>query len=277
MRPELDAFLLAAGLGTRMGPLSLVLPKPAWPLQGRSILQWSADDLRREGFTRLACNAHLLPGRLREAAAGIEVCEEPTLLGSAGGLLHARGRVKEALLVWNADALASVPWAAFRAEHLRRGADLSWLLLPHPGGPWSAVWLDAEDRVLPLGSTTGAKGPFLFSGASCLSPQALHLLPEGPSEVRDLLPRLGHHAGILLGAFPWREIGTPQALIDAAADLAPAAEGRLPGCYVHPAAQPAGRLRACILGPGAAPHAAMEDEGALWFEEEGRQVRLGLS
>jgi NDP-sugar pyrophosphorylase family protein len=277
MPTELDAFLLAAGLGTRMGALSLALPKPAWTLQGRSLLQWSAEDLRREGFTRLACNAHLLPHRLREAAEGIEVCEEPVLLGSAGGLLHARGRVREALLVWNADALATVPWASFRAEHLRRGAELSWLLLPHPGGPWSAVWLDAEDRILPLDATTGAKGPFLFSGASCWSPAALDLLPEGPSEVRALLPRLRRHTGISLGAFPWREIGTPQALLDAAADLAPQAEGRMEGCYLHPTARPAGRLRRCVLGPGAAPHPAMADEDALWFEEEGRQVRLGLS
>lgn len=277
MAAELDAFLLAAGLGTRMGPLSLALPKPAWTLQGKPLLQWSAEDLRREGFTRLACNAHLLPERLRAVADGIEVCAEPALLGSAGGLRHARGRVREALLVWNADVLATVPWAAFRAEHLRRGAELSWLLAPHPGQGWNEVWLDAEDRILPLGSTQGAKGPFHFTGASCWSPHALDLLPEGASEVRDLMPRLRHPAGIVLPAFPWREIGTPQALIEAAAALAPNQEGRLPGCYIHPTARPAGRLTRCVLGPGAAPHPAMEDEGAFWFEEDGRHVRLGLS
>ena len=277
---EIDGFLLAAGLGTRMGPLSEALPKPAWTLNRRSLLQWGAEAFRAEGFARLACNAHLHPQRLREAGSGLEVFEEPQLLGSAGGLLHARGRAGGALLTWNADALGErIPFAALKAAHLASGADLTWLLLPHPGGPWTKVWLDAEGRVL-RGGESGA-GPYLFTGAACWSPRALALLPEGPGEVRDLLPRLDHRA-LVAAPFPWREIGTPDALIDAAAALAPGEEGRLPGCYVHPSAQEgaeaAPRFRRCVLGPGAAPHPAMRDEGALWFgTEDGVQVRLALA
>ena len=72
------------------------------------------------------------------------------------------------------------------------------------------------------------------------------------------------------------EEGTAEALILAAAELAPDQEGRLPSCYVHPAAVPSGRLTRCVLGPGAAPPPALTDDGALWFEEHGNQVRLGL-
>lgn len=277
MKGEVEGFLLSAGLGTRMGPLSRVLPKPAWPLRGRPLLQWAADDFRREGFLRLACNAHLLAPRLRACADGIEVFDEPHLLGSAGGLLHVRERVQETLLVWNADVLATVPWAALRTAHAERKAELSWLLIPHPGGPWRPVWMDDADRILPLGTTQGAQGPFLFTGASAWSREALALLPEGPSEVSDLLPRLRRHLGVVVEPFPWREIGTPMALIEAAAAIAPEAEGRIPHCYTHPTARPAGTLQQCVLGPGAAPHPAMIDAQAFWFEEEGRQVRLGLS
>ncbi|HJW33240.1 MAG TPA: NTP transferase domain-containing protein [Holophagaceae bacterium] len=276
MSTDLDGFLLAAGLGTRMGPLSQVLPKPAWPLGGRSLLQWSADGLRQAGFTRLACNVHLHPERLTDAAEGLELCPEPTLLGSAGGLRHARGRVREALPVWNADALGEVPWGRLRAEHLRSGAQLTWLLIPHPGGPWNPVFTGDDGRILPLGTPSGPQGPFHFTGASIWSPEALDLLPEGPSEVRDLLPRLTAHRALVVEPFPWREVGTPDQLIEAAAALAPEAEGRIPGCYVHPTARPAGKLRRCILGPGAAPHPAFEDEGALWFGDGNRQVRLAL-
>ncbi|MBK8790961.1 MAG: NTP transferase domain-containing protein [Holophagaceae bacterium] len=94
MPEPLEGFLLAAGLGLRMGTLSQCLPKPAWTLRGRPLLQWGAELLRREGVARLACNAHLWPERLRAVADGIEVCAEPQLLGSAGSLLHARGRVE---------------------------------------------------------------------------------------------------------------------------------------------------------------------------------------
>lgn len=275
----LDGFLLAAGLGTRMGPLSEALPKPAWTLRGRSLLQWGAEAFRAEGFTALACNAHLHGDRLREAAAGLEVFEEPQLLGSAGGLLHARGRVGDALLTWNADALGeAIPFRALKAAHLAAGADLTWLLVPHPGGPWTKVWLGEGGRVLPAGET--GDGPYLFTGAAAWSPGALALLPEGPSEVRALLPRLARHLGHVAAPFPWREVGTPDALIEAAMALAPDQEGRLPGSYLHPDSEPGpgaeARFTRCILGPGAAPPPALADRDAFWFGRDGVQIRVAL-
>lgn len=276
MPEPLDGFLLAAGLGLRMGPLGLCLPKPAWTLRGQSLLQWGAEALRAAGARRLACNAHHRVPDLRAVAGDLEVLEEPRLLGSAGSLGHALGRVDGELLTWNADIWAErVPFDRLRSRHREAGASLSWLLVPHPGGPWNPVWLDGEDRILPKG-VTGPQGPFHFTGAAAWSPGAIALLPEGPSEADALRPRLPLHLGVVVAPFPWREVGTPGALIEAAAALAPDQEGRLPGCYVHPGARPAGRLSGCVLGPGAAPPPAVTDLDALWFAEEGRQVRLGL-
>ncbi|MBK8791970.1 MAG: NTP transferase domain-containing protein [Holophaga sp.] len=276
MPQPLDGFLLTAGLGTRMGPLSRVLPKPAWTLRGKPLLQWGADGLRRAGLLHLACNAHHLPERLKQAAGtSLEVCPEPHLLGSAGGLRHALGRAVDPLAVWNGDALAEVPWAAFIAEHKLRGAELSWLLVPHPGGPWNPVWLDAHGRVLPQGET--GEGPYHFTGAALWGSAALALLPDGPSDTkRDILPRLQHHAGIVVAPFPWLDIGSPDHLIAAAAQIAPHEEGRLPGCYLHPEARLSGQFQRCVLGPGAEPPAAVQDANALWYGEAGRQIRLGL-
>lgn len=274
MPEPIEGMLLAAGLGTRMGPLSKVLPKPAWPLQGRPLLQWSAAAFRASGIEGIACNAHLHPQILRQAAEGVEVFEEPDLLGSAGGLLHLRGRLGRLLLTWNADAVGEPPWAALKAHHLATGASLTWLLVPHPGGPWTKVWLGPAGRILPRGET--GEGPYLFTGAAAWAPSVLDLLPEGASEVRDLLPRLPSHLSLVVPPFPWREIGTPDQLIAAAAALAPTQEGRMEGCYLHPTALPGGRLQRCILGPGAQPPPATQDENGFWYEERGRQVRLGL-
>jgi NDP-sugar pyrophosphorylase family protein len=277
MTEPLEGFLLAAGLGLRMGTLSQCLPKPAWTLRGKPLLQWGADAMRGAGLTYLGCNAHLHVKRLRPVATGIEVFEEPDLLGSAGGLLHARGRVMAELLTWNADVWAeTVPFDRLQAAHRAAGATLSWLLIPHPGGPWNPVWMDEGDRVLPKG-VVGPKGPYHFTGAAAWSPESLALLPEGPSEVNDLRPRLAFHLGVVVEPFPWCEVGTADALIQAAADLAPDQEGRVLGCYVHPDARPGGRLTRCVLGPGAEPVTAITDADALWFEAWGHQVRLGLS
>lgn len=275
MSRALDGFILSAGLGTRMGALSKVLPKPAWTLNGRPLLRWGADGMRSAGMQRIACNAHHLPQKLIEAAGEeLEVCLEPVLLGSAGGLRHALGRAVDPLAVWNGDALAEVPWAAFIAQHKRLGAQLSWLLVPHTGGPWNPVWLDRDGRILPMGET--GEGPYHFTGAALWGAEALALLPEGASDTkRDLLPRLQHHLGIVVEPFPWMDIGSPDHLI-AAAEIAPSLEGRLPGCYVHPDAVISGNFQRCVLGPGAHPPPAVRDANALWFLEDGRQVRLGL-
>ncbi len=276
MAEPLEGFLLAAGLGLRMGALSQCLPKPAWTLQGRPLLQWGAETLRAHGIQRIGCNAHRLAERLRTVAGGLDVFEEPELLGSAGGLRPARGRVASELLTWNADVWAeTVPFDRLRARHREARPTLSWLLIPHPGGRWNPVWMDERDRVLPK-DVVGPRGPYHFTGAAAWSPEALALLPEGPSEVNDLRPRLPFHLGVVVEPFLWREVGSAEALIQAATDLAPGQEGRLPGCYVHPTARASGRLSRCVLGPGAAPPPSITDADALWFEEGGNQVRLGL-
>jgi mannose-1-phosphate guanylyltransferase len=276
MKP-LDGFILAAGLGTRMGPLSKVLPKPAWPLNRRPFLLLAADAMRQEGLERLAFNAHHLADSLRLAAQyELEICPEPRLLGSAGGLSHTLGRAVDPLAVWNGDALAEIPWRAFIAEHRRRQAQLSWLLVPHPGGSWNPVWLDASGRILPQGQI--GQGPYHFTGASLWGPEALALIPSGVVDTKaDILPHLTHHAGIVVEPFPWIEIGSPDQLIEAAGLLAPEVEGRFPGCYVHPAAVThTAQLQRCILGPGAQLPAGFQDQNAFWYGKNGRQIRESL-
>lgn len=278
MHKPIEGFILSAGLGTRMGPLSNVLPKPAWPLSNKPLIRWCVEAMRRNGIGLIGCNIHHLPVKIREALADLEdVCifDEPLLLGSAGGLTHVRHCAADPLAVWNGDAIADIPWEQFIHEHRRRDAELSWLLVSHDGGPWNPVYLNEAGQVLPQGQK--GQGPFHFTGAALWSAKALSLLPEGISDTKaDLLPLISHHAGIVVAPFPWLEVGTPDHLIQAAAALAPEHEGRIPGCYVHPTATPAGLLDHCILGPGAHPHPAMQDKDALWYEEEGRQVRLSL-
>lgn len=272
---EIQGFILAAGLGTRMGPLSRALPKPAWTLQGRPLLHWSADNLKSAGFTRLACNVHHLAERLSALSGDLRVFLEPELLGSSGGLSHVRDCAADPLAVWNADALGEVPWGPFLQAHRALEAQLSWLLVPHPGGPWNSLWLSPDGRVLPPGQK--GLGPFHFTGAALWGAEALALLPDGPSDTkRDLLPRLTRHCGVVVPPFPWREVGTPDQLIAAAADMAPNHEGRIPGSYVHPTASGGPGLRHCVLGPGVQLSPEHLDQDAFWFLHQGLPRRLPL-
>ena len=272
----LDAFIFAAGLGTRMGPLSEALPKPAWTLKGRPLLQWAADSLRRAGHIKIACNAHCQISVIESIAGDIEVIEEKVLLGTGEPLRLVADRVaSEGLLVWNADVIADVPWEQLRHEHAASGAGVSWLLVPHPGGPWTELYMDSGERVLPRG-TTGPMGPYLFTGAACWSARAAGDVPKNCFDVRDFLAGYPGHRGVVVAPFPWLEVGAPDQLISVAGALAPDHEGRVPGCYIHPSAAESRKIKRCVLGPGAALPPDLEDEDALWFFDGQNQLRYAL-
>jgi NDP-sugar pyrophosphorylase family protein len=272
---SLDAFIFAAGLGTRMGPLSAALPKPAWTLDGRPLLQWACDALKRAGCPNVACNAHHRADDIKSIASGIEVLEEKTLLGTGEPLRRMAGRAApEGLLVWNADVVADVPLKRLREAHAG-GAGVTWLLVPHPSGDWTQLYLDLAGRVLPRG-TTGPKGPYLFTGAACWGAEALGAIPENCFDVRDFLASYPGHSGVVVEPFRWLEIGTPDQLIRAASELAPANEGRVPGCYIHPTAVESRKIKRCVLGPGASLAPDAQDSDAFWYFDGQGQARLEL-
>ena len=73
------AMILAAGLGTRLRPLTYVMPKPVAPVLNRPIIVWIAELLARHGFSEVVTNLSYMPERIRGycAATGQEVPQEP--------------------------------------------------------------------------------------------------------------------------------------------------------------------------------------------------------
>jgi mannose-1-phosphate guanylyltransferase len=122
------AFLLAAGLGTRLRPISDTLPKCLVPVCGRPMLAWWMDHLERHGVDEVLINLHHLPDPVREFAAAyrgpvkIHLVMEETLLGSAGTLDANRAFVEgeEQFFILYADNLTDVDLTAlrrFNSEH----------------------------------------------------------------------------------------------------------------------------------------------------------------
>ena len=134
--------LLAAGLGLRLRPLTLVRPKPLVPLHGIPLLEFGLRQLEAAGCRLVAVNGHHLAGRLRDWLAarrqerpGLELrfFEEPRLLGVGGGLARmARELPPGPLLVQNGDVLHDGDLARLleRAELLRGGCVLATGGLP---------------------------------------------------------------------------------------------------------------------------------------------------
>jgi mannose-1-phosphate guanylyltransferase len=118
------AMVLAAGLGTRLRPITYALPKPMVPVLNRPVMEHIVRLLARHGFTEMIANLHWFPetieGRFGDGSAwGIELSysREEALLGTSGGVRNAAGFLGESFLVISGDALTDIDLATMREFH----------------------------------------------------------------------------------------------------------------------------------------------------------------
>jgi NDP-sugar pyrophosphorylase family protein len=251
-----SGLVLAAGLGTRLRPLSSIRAKPAMPLVGeplvRRILAW----LGTAGVRRIVVNLHHRPetitavvGDGRDLGVAVRYSwEQPVVLGSAGGprlalpLLDA-----DPFVIVNGDTLTDVDLAAMSAAHAASGALVTMAVVPHPApARYGGVLLGDEDEVRGFSGPDPRAALWHFVGVQIVSARAFAALPAGrPAEtVRELYPALIAERPGCVRAFRsqarFRDIGTPADYLETA--LAMARERGLE-------APPAGR--GCRIAPDA--------------------------
>ena len=260
-------MVLAAGLGTRLRPLTEELPKPAVPVANRPLVAYALDLIRAYGGSRVVINAHHLPDRLEEAARAhggsldLHVLREPQLLGTGGGLRNARDLLLEGdtdtVVVLNSDILFEPDLAAAIETHRRLGAIATMVLRTDPeAARYGAIEIDETARVRRLlGSPENVPlptRPFMFTGVHVLSRDAFADLPESGCIVRHAYRRWVDGAVIVAGHVeesPWRDLGTLEAYLDANLDAARLAGGAL----VAPTARvgKGAKLLDAVVGGGA--------------------------
>lgn len=152
------ALLLAAGLGTRLRPLTDTVPKCLVEIAGKPLLDYWFDALVRAGVHDVLINTHHLSGPVRrfldeknrQGFAAVESFE-PTLLGSAGTIAAHPGWADDAddMLIIYADNLSDIDLAELLREHRRHGQPMTMLLFhaPDPRACGIAL-LDARQRIV---------------------------------------------------------------------------------------------------------------------------------
>jgi mannose-1-phosphate guanylyltransferase/mannose-1-phosphate guanylyltransferase/phosphomannomutase len=117
-------MILAAGLGTRLRPITYAMPKPMVPVLNRPVMEHIARLLARHGFGEAIANLHWFPetieGHFGDGTAfGIELSysREERLLGTSGGVRNAAGFLGDSFLVISGDALTDIDLAAMRRFH----------------------------------------------------------------------------------------------------------------------------------------------------------------
>jgi mannose-1-phosphate guanylyltransferase len=217
------AFLLAAGVGSRLRPITDTTPKCMLVFDGRPLLDIWLDVFDRAGVDEVLVNLHHLPdvvqGHLaaRTAPPAIRTVFEPELLGSAGTLLANRQWVEkeEFFLACNADNLTDFDIGWLIDVHRESGA-IATLTVFHSPQPSAGgvVELDASGTVIgfaekpakPVSDLTNA-------GMYAFHPSVLEEITGGPpcDIGYDLLPRLVGRARAVLVEGYFRDIGTADA------------------------------------------------------------------
>jgi NDP-sugar pyrophosphorylase family protein len=243
----MKGMILAAGLGTRLRPLTLERPKAAVPVAGRPAAAWAARALAGASLTHVAVNLHHLPGGVREALGDgsdlgvrIDYSPEPdAILGTGGGMRRALEILGPGpLVVINGDVISDVDVRALVETHQRAGAPVTLALVPHPhherygtvtaldGLVTSIVGRRARSHREP----SPHEAPLVFTGIHVMDPGAQRLLPGEGCVVRETFFAMLEQ-GMPIAAYVhdgyWNDIGTPREYLRCNLDILAGRAGRL--------------------------------------------------
>jgi NDP-sugar pyrophosphorylase family protein len=220
-------MIVAAGLGTRLRPLTLHRPKPALPVRGLPLVAYTLALLRDHGVTEAVINVHHLPELLEEAARrhcppgmSLRFSREETLLDTGGGIRRVAAFLRESdpCLVVGADMLLDADLGALLATHRARGDAVTMLLRDDPRtASFGSIGVDAEGAVRRIASLVDLGGETragVYTWANAVSARAFDAMParEAFSIFRDwIAPMLRAGARDVRGEFlpcRWEPVGT---------------------------------------------------------------------
>lgn len=233
-----NAMVLAAGLGTRLRPITDILPKPLVAIAGKPMIDYVLDTLAQAGVDLAVVNVHHLAGQMeahlaKRQAPRIAISDErDRLLDSGGGLVKGMKLLPEGpLFVMNADLfwVGETPGTPSNLERLAgyfdpARMDMAMLVVRnekttgHNGK--LDFSLDADGRLVRY--RDGLPAPVVYAGAFAMQPHLLDNAPDGAFGLNvtfDKAIAAGRLYGLELDGH-WITVGTPDAIAPAEAAVA---------------------------------------------------------
>jgi mannose-1-phosphate guanylyltransferase len=219
----MKAFLLAAGIGSRLRPITDTTPKCLVDIGGQALVDIWLDAFERAGVEQVLINTHHLPDAVREHIAArtgppdVRLVFEPELLGSAGTLVANRQWVadEEFFLAGNADNLTDFDLRDLIEAH-RSGDAVATLAAFHSDNPSAGGVLEVDQSGLVVGFAEKPAAPvsdLVNAGIYAFSPALLDEIEQPPPVDigYHVLPRLVGRARVVPVTGYFRDIGTPEA------------------------------------------------------------------
>ena len=241
------AFVLGAGLGKRLRPLTDLLPKPLIPVWQRPLITYAFEHLMALGADEFVINTHHLPAAYQTAfpaaqyqGAPLHFRFEPTLLETGGGLINVADLLNDGpFAVYNGDILTDLPLKSAWLRHQTEG-NLITLVLRSTGQVRNVAFDEETGRVLDLRNALRTDHPnqVQFTGLYFVNPGFFRYLTFGKIEsvVEGILRAIiaGEKVGgLVVNEGNWWDLGERESYLEAHA-----AYGKLhPVVKIHPSAQ----------------------------------------
>jgi aminoglycoside/choline kinase family phosphotransferase/dTDP-glucose pyrophosphorylase len=220
------AFILGAGRGMRLRPLTERRPKPLLPVGSRPLITFAMDHCLTVGIERFVVNTHHCPAAYDEAfpekswrGTPILFRHEPVLLDTAGGLKNIEDLLTEdeTILIYNGDILSDLPLGRLIAAHMEGGREVTLALRSE--GPLRNVALDADGAVCDLRGLLGNPGVrlCLFAGIYAVKRSFFRRLVRDKVEsvvpvFAEMIRELpGSVDSVVIDEGGWQDIGDPEA------------------------------------------------------------------
>jgi len=217
------AFILGAGLGMRLRPLTEHCPKPLLPLGGRPVITYAMDHLIEAGVDRFIVNTHHCPEVYGEQFPDgkwrgfpITFRHEPVLLDTAGGLRNIGDLLDEdeAIICYNGDVMSGISLRKLIEAHEEKRPEATMVL--RSTGPLLNVNIDSRGEICDLRHTLGKPGvrSCLFTGIYAVETSLLRYIEPGriesiiPVFIRRIVEKPGSVMGVVIDEGSWYDIGS---------------------------------------------------------------------
>lgn len=216
------AYILSAGYGKRLEPLTIAVPKPMVPIVNLPTMQHNIELLKRHDFTELWANIHYHPEQIENCfgdgssfGVNLSYSFEEQLLGTAGGVKKMARGTRETFLVLSSDALTDINLGKMVAFH-REKKSIATIALSKVTevSEFGVVLQDEEGRIIGFQEKPdpeAARSDMANAGIYIFEPEALEMIPQGFYDFgKQLFPKLVQARAMFFG-YPmveyWNDVG----------------------------------------------------------------------
>jgi NDP-sugar pyrophosphorylase family protein len=218
-----SAFVLGAGLGTRLKALTRECPKPLVPVANKPLITYAFDHLLGAGVRRLIVNTHwradayarAFPTATYRGSPIVFRHESPEILETGGGIKNVEDLLRaQPFIVYNGDILTNLPLPPAIDAHFAAANEVT-MILRSKDGPLQVAFDPATQRIIDIGHRLdpASESAFLFTGIYLIQPTFFQRIP--PATKISVIPlfldmikagaRLG---GIVIDEGEWWDLGT---------------------------------------------------------------------